>query len=63
MTTYNYKVLTEFNDKIDEMESIINLINADEKDESIKEDLQSVVDYLAFAHCTLGATLERVRQD
>lgn len=63
MTTYNFNVLSDIYKKIDEFESIINLINADENDEVYKENLQTVVDYLAFAHCNLGATLDRIREN
>ncbi len=59
MKTYNRKVLEDYCEQLDDMESIINLINADENEENIKDDLQSVVDYLTFAHDALRATLER----
>lgn len=59
MKEYNRKVLEEYSEQLDDMESIINLINADENDENIKEDLQSVVDHITFAYYALRATLER----
>lgn len=63
MKPYNLKVLEEYCDQLDDMESIINLINADENEEDIQEDLQCVVDYITFAYHTLRTTLERVRQN
>lgn len=59
MKVYNRKVLEDYCEQLDDMESIINLINADENEENIKDDLQSAVDHITFAHYAIRATLDR----